>query len=230
MKQDTRGPSAATRCGAPWELAASARIPRRRHAARSVCWDQSPPRWRPRAARRGRAIPAGGPQARTAEPARHRDGPRRWPGGGREFYIVSDFLDGPDLGQWLRENRPAWPEAAWIAAAVVDALAHAHARLIVHRDVKPATSSLRRTAAPCWWISGLGSTRRGQAGLNSEHLRDPVLTWPRRAGHNEPLPARQRQGRHDEARAALVAVYNTYTEGFTTPDLADAAATLETRS
>jgi predicted ATPase len=34
---------------------------------------------------------------------------------------------------------------------------------------------------------------------------------------------RQRQGRRDEARAALTAVYGTFTEGFTTPDLVDAA-------
>src|SRR6516165_5283954 len=37
---------------------------------------------------------------------------------------------------------------------------------------------------------------------------------------------RQRLGRRDEARAALAAVYGTYTEGFTTPDLVDAAALL----
>jgi predicted ATPase len=36
----------------------------------------------------------------------------------------------------------------------------------------------------------------------------------------------QRQGRRDDARAALAAVYATYTEGFTTPDLVDAAALL----
>ncbi|HEY7426500.1 MAG TPA: protein kinase [Gemmataceae bacterium] len=53
-------------------------------------------------------------------------------------YLVSDYLEGPDLGQWLRDNRLRWPEAARIAAAVADALAHAHTRLIVHRDVKPA--------------------------------------------------------------------------------------------
>src|SRR5262249_22919098 len=45
-----------------------------------------------------------------------------------QVYIVSDYLDGPNLGHWLREHRPAWPEAARIAAAVADALAHAHAR------------------------------------------------------------------------------------------------------
>ena len=38
----------------------------------------------------------------------------------------------------------------------------------------------------------------------------------------------QRQGRQDEARAALADVFNTYTEGFTTRDLVDAAALLRT--
>jgi predicted ATPase len=38
----------------------------------------------------------------------------------------------------------------------------------------------------------------------------------------------QQQGRRAEAHAALAAVYGTYTEGFTTPDLVDAAALLKT--
>ena len=37
----------------------------------------------------------------------------------------------------------------------------------------------------------------------------------------------QRQGRRDDARAALAAVYGTYTEGFTTPDLVEAETLLE---
>jgi serine/threonine protein kinase/predicted ATPase len=63
-------------------------------------------------------------------------------------YIVSDYLEGPDLGRWLTENRPGWPEAARIVAAVADALAHAHARSIVHRDVKPANIILTADGAP----------------------------------------------------------------------------------
>jgi predicted ATPase len=38
----------------------------------------------------------------------------------------------------------------------------------------------------------------------------------------------QRQGRRDEARGALGTIHGTYTEGFTTPDLVDAKALLET--
>jgi tetratricopeptide (TPR) repeat protein len=38
----------------------------------------------------------------------------------------------------------------------------------------------------------------------------------------------QQQGRRDEARVALAAVYGTFTEGFATPDLLDAAALLKT--
>jgi predicted ATPase len=36
-----------------------------------------------------------------------------------------------------------------------------------------------------------------------------------------------RQGRREEAQAALAAVYGGYTEGFATPDLVEARALLE---
>jgi class 3 adenylate cyclase/predicted ATPase len=71
-------------------------------------------------------------------------------------YIVSDYLDGPDLDRWLEDNRPAWPEAVRIVAAVADALAHAHARLVVHRDVKPANILLTADREPVLVDFGLG--------------------------------------------------------------------------
>jgi class 3 adenylate cyclase len=80
-----------------------------------------------------------------------------------QVYIVSDYLDGPNLGHWLREHRPAWPEAARIAASVADALAPAHARLIIHRDVKPSNILLTAERAPVLVDFGLALSE-AQAG------------------------------------------------------------------
>ena len=83
---------------------------------------------------------------------------------GGQVYIVSDFLEGPDLGRWLEDNRPSWQEAARIAAAVADALAHAHARLIVHRDVKPANIIITPDRGPVLVDFGLGLDEAGAGG------------------------------------------------------------------
>ncbi len=58
-------------------------------------------------------------------------------------YIVSDFLNGQSLNEWLRENKPTWQEAVRITAAIANALAHAHSQRTVHRDLKPGNVILR---------------------------------------------------------------------------------------
>jgi serine/threonine protein kinase len=52
-------------------------------------------------------------------------------------YLVADYLEGQNLGDWLKHQTPDWQETVRIVAAIADALAVAHARSIVHRDVKP---------------------------------------------------------------------------------------------
>ena len=52
--------------------------------------------------------------------------------------IVSEFLDGPDLNDWMKEYDIPWQQAIEITAHVADALGYAHAQSTVHRDMKPA--------------------------------------------------------------------------------------------
>ena len=75
---------------------------------------------------------------------------------GGEVYLVSEFLSGSNLGVWLRSNRLSWLEAARITAGVADALAHAHSRLIVHRDVKPANIIITLDRNPVLVDFGIG--------------------------------------------------------------------------
>ena len=65
-----------------------------------------------------------------------------------QVFIISSFLDGRDLSEWLKQYSPSWQDAAKIAASVADALAHAHSHLTIHRDVKPANIILTLDGEP----------------------------------------------------------------------------------
>src|SRR5689334_16712507 len=57
---------------------------------------------------------------------------------GDSVYLVSDFVRGVTLGDWLTGQRLTAREAAELCAKIADALHHAHEHGVVHRDLKPA--------------------------------------------------------------------------------------------
>jgi serine/threonine protein kinase len=63
------------------------------------------------------------------------------------LYLVTEFVDGEDLGRLL-EGGPLPPDAvAAIGAAVADALECIHAHSLLHRDLKPANVMISRRGA-----------------------------------------------------------------------------------
>lgn len=60
-------------------------------------------------------------------------------------YIVMELVDGITLKQYMERRGPIpWREAVYFAKQIARALAHAHARGVVHRDIKPQNMLLLR--------------------------------------------------------------------------------------
>jgi serine/threonine protein kinase len=53
-------------------------------------------------------------------------------------YLVTEFVDGGTLKDWLHEKKRSWREIVELLTGVADGLAAAHAAGILHRDIKPA--------------------------------------------------------------------------------------------
>src|SRR3954468_14773749 len=56
---------------------------------------------------------------------------------GVHYFIAMELIDGISLRLWAHKNRPTARQLARLLAQVAHALAYAHARAVVHRDLKP---------------------------------------------------------------------------------------------
>ncbi|MFI5047124.1 MAG: PASTA domain-containing protein [Acidimicrobiia bacterium] len=62
-----------------------------------------------------------------------------WGDEGTDAYLVMEYVEGRSLRAALQEHGPLAPaEVARVGAQIADALAHAHAMGVIHRDVKPS--------------------------------------------------------------------------------------------
>ncbi|MGA7704334.1 MAG: serine/threonine-protein kinase [Solirubrobacteraceae bacterium] len=82
---------------------------------------------------------------------------------GDAFYLISELVQGDTLALLIAEDELADEEVLEIGVALCDALAHAHARGVVHRDVKPHNvlvpheeNSSRDSAAPTPKLADFG--------------------------------------------------------------------------
>ncbi|MCA1833478.1 MAG: protein kinase [Actinobacteria bacterium] len=83
-------------------------------------------------------------------------------------YIVMELIDGETVAERLeRLGRLGAGEVVRVGAAVADALAHAHAAGIVHRDVKPANIMLTPQGAVKVMDFGIAAPLEGATGLTA---------------------------------------------------------------
>ena len=99
-----------------------------------------------------------------------------------EPYFTMDFVPGESCRAFVREDRLTTTEYVDLAAGVLGALAHIHARGIVHRDVKPENLIIRRGDGhlePVLIDFGLavsaGANRAGEASGTLPYIAPEVL-------------------------------------------------------
>jgi tRNA A-37 threonylcarbamoyl transferase component Bud32 len=81
---------------------------------------------------------------------------------GDTVFIVSDFVRGDTLSEWMKTQHPSDREAAELCVMVAEALDHAHDRGVVHRDLKPSNIMIDEAGQPRIMDFGLAKRESGE--------------------------------------------------------------------
>ncbi|MEJ7592404.1 MAG: serine/threonine-protein kinase [Planctomycetaceae bacterium] len=77
-------------------------------------------------------------------------------------YIVYDLIHGVTLQQWMRRNEVTHKKAAELCCQIAEALSHAHAFGVIHRDLKPGNILIDTHGLP--HITDFGLAKRDDSG------------------------------------------------------------------
>jgi WD40 repeat protein len=87
---------------------------------------------------------------------------------GESLYIVSEFVEGLSLADWLTAQRPTSREAAELCVKIAAALHHAHEHGVIHRDLKPSNVLLDGHGEPHVMDFGLARREAGEITMTVE--------------------------------------------------------------
>jgi serine/threonine protein kinase len=98
-------------------------------------------------------------------------------------YIVSDFVRGVTLGDWLTGQQLTSREAAELCAKIADALHHAHEQRVIHRDLKPSNVMIDGEGEPHIMDFGLARRELGEVTvtIDGQVLGTPAYMSPEQA-------------------------------------------------
>ena len=99
------------------------------------------------------------------------------------LFIISDFVEGVTLADWLTGQQPTSREAAELCATIATALHHAHEPKVIHRDLKPSNIMIDADAAPHIMDFGLAKREAGEITMTMEGevLGTPAYMSPEQA-------------------------------------------------
>jgi tetratricopeptide (TPR) repeat protein/tRNA A-37 threonylcarbamoyl transferase component Bud32 len=102
---------------------------------------------------------------------------------GDTVFIVSDFIDGATLDDWLKVRQPTFLETARLCAKLAAALHHAHLAGVIHRDLKPGNIMLGPDGEPHLMDFGLAKRESGEVTLTMDGriLGTPAYMSPEQA-------------------------------------------------
>ena len=105
---------------------------------------------------------------------------------GREdgtLYIVSDFIDGCSLKEWLSGRQLTPKEAAELCAKIAEALHVAHEAGVIHRDLKPGNVMMDMAGEPHLTDFGLAKREAGEITMtvDGQVLGTPAYMSPEQA-------------------------------------------------